>query len=100
MGLLGAGDSLLWLDAGRRSAVTEVTPEGTSQINYAYDNLYRLTNETRTGDHDIELYLFCLPGCFLRGKRYFLRENGAPCRRIPAWAASSGVDAVSCSVLC
>ena len=35
--------------AGRRSAVTEVTPEGTSQINYAYDNLYRLTNETRTG---------------------------------------------------
>ena len=37
------------LPAGRRSAVTEVTPEGTSQINYAYDNLYRLTNETRTG---------------------------------------------------
>ena len=29
--------------------MTEVTPEGTSQINYAYDNLYRLTNETRTG---------------------------------------------------
>lgn len=37
------------LPAGRRSAVTEVTPEGTSQINYTYDNLYRLTNETRTG---------------------------------------------------
>ena len=37
------------LPAGRRSAVTEVTPEGTSQINYAYDSLYRLTNETRTG---------------------------------------------------
>ena len=35
--------------AGRRSAVTEVTPEGTSQINYTYDNLYRLTHETRTG---------------------------------------------------
>ena len=29
--------------------MTEVTPEGTSQINYAYDNLYRLTNETRAG---------------------------------------------------
>lgn len=37
------------LPAGRRSAVTEVTPEGTSQINYTYDNLYRLTNENRTG---------------------------------------------------
>ena len=37
------------LSTGRRSAVTEVTPEGTSQINYTYDNLYRLTNETRTG---------------------------------------------------
>ena len=37
------------LPTGRRSAVMEVTPEGTSQINYAYDNLYRLTNETRTG---------------------------------------------------
>lgn len=37
------------LPTGRRSAVTEVTPEGTSQINYTYDNLYRLTNETRTG---------------------------------------------------
>ena len=29
--------------------MTEVTPEGTSQINYTYDNLYRLTHETRTG---------------------------------------------------
>lgn len=29
--------------------MTEVTPESTSQINYAYDNLYRLTNETRAG---------------------------------------------------
>ena len=37
------------LPAGRRSAVTEITPEGSSQINYTYDNLYRLTNETRTG---------------------------------------------------
>ena len=37
------------LSTGRRSAVTEVTPEGTSQINYTYDNLYRLTSETRTG---------------------------------------------------
>ncbi len=37
------------LPTGRRSAVTEVTPEGTSQINYIYDNLYRLTSETRTG---------------------------------------------------
>ena len=37
------------LPAGRRSAVTEVTPEGTSQINYTYDNLYRLTREKRTG---------------------------------------------------
>lgn len=37
------------LPTGRRSAVTEVTPEGTSQIRYTYDNLYRLTNEQRTG---------------------------------------------------
>jgi len=37
------------LPTGRRSAVTEVTPEGTSQVQYAYDNLYRLTNEQRTG---------------------------------------------------
>lgn len=37
------------LPTGRRSAITEVTPEGTSQVQYAYDNLYRLTNEQRTG---------------------------------------------------
>lgn len=37
------------LPAGRRSSVTEVTPEGTAQVNYTYDNLYRLTNEQRTG---------------------------------------------------
>lgn len=37
------------LPTGRRSAITEVTPEGTSQVQYTYDNLYRLTNEQRTG---------------------------------------------------
>ena len=37
------------LPDGRRSAITEVTPEGTSQVQYAYDNLYRLINEQRTG---------------------------------------------------
>ena len=37
------------LPTGRRSAITEVTPEGTSQVQYTYDNLYRLTNEQRIG---------------------------------------------------
>jgi len=37
------------LPTGRRSGVTEVTPAGTSRIDYTYDNLYRLTGESRTG---------------------------------------------------
>lgn len=37
------------LPTGRRAAVTEVTPEGSSEIRYTYDNLYRLIRETRTG---------------------------------------------------
>ena len=37
------------LPNGRRAAVTEVTPQGSSEIRYTYDNLYRLIRETRTG---------------------------------------------------
>lgn len=37
------------LPTGHRAAVTEITPEGSSEIRYTYDNLYRLTKEVRTG---------------------------------------------------
>lgn len=42
------------LPTGRRAAVTEVTPEGSSEIHYTYDNLYRLTKEVRTGVKSFE----------------------------------------------
>ena len=48
-GTLIASYSYELLPTGRRAAVTEITPEGSSEIRYTYDNLYRLTKEVRSG---------------------------------------------------
>ena len=51
------------LPTGRRSGVTEVTSNGTSRVNYTYDNLYRLTHEVRTGEQPYDIqYAYDLNG--------------------------------------